>query len=537
MTQHVTPPLVLIPESAPFNPDQRAWLSGYFAALLGPAIEGATALGAAEVPSGPALADNGDAPWHDPSLPLDERMGMAKDRPAPQKLMAAMAQQDCGQCGYNCADYANAIFLKKEERLNLCQPGGKDTLRMLKKLEAELGAASPAGAAATAAEETPRAEAPLGPYGLCRENPAEAVFLSRRRLNAPGGEKETWHIEIDLQGTGIDYVVGDSLGLFPANAPALVDTVIAELGARPERVIATKFGEKTLREHLLTTYALGAAPDSLFQLLSLLTSGAQRRKAQSLAAGEDPDGDLAHLDVLAALHKFPGARPDAEVFLEALDELQPRLYSISSSPKADPGRVSLTVDAVRYSHRSRLRLGVASTHLGERLAETATVRVYLQKAHGFGLPASPETPIIMCGPGTGIAPFRAFLRERAATQAPGRNWLFFGHQRQASDFFYREELNALKDQGVLTRLSLAWSRDGAEKTYVQDRMRENGRELWRWLEEGAHFYVCGDAKRMAKDVERALIDIAAKEGGRSPEDAVAYLAALKKAGRYQADVY
>ncbi len=192
---------------------------------------------------------------------------------------------------------------------------------------------------------------------------------------------------------------------------------------------------------------------------------------------------------------------------------------------------------MRYSHRSRLRLGVASTHLGERLAETAKVKVYLQKAHGFGLPSTPETPVIMVGPGTGIAPFRAFLRERAATAAPGRNWLFYGHQRQASDFFYRDELNGLKDQGVLTRLSLAWSRDGAEKTYVQDRMRENGRELWRWFEEGAHFYVCGDAKRMAKDVERAIIDVAATHGGKSPEEAVAYLAALKKANRYQADVY
>ncbi len=203
----------------------------------------------------------------------------------------------------------------------------------------------------------------------------------------------------------------------------------------------------------------------------------------------------------------------------------------------DVGRVSLTVDAVRYNHRSRLRLGVASTHLGERLPEQTKVKVYLQKAHGFGLPADLSKDVIMCGPGTGIAPFRAFLRERAATQAPGRNWLFYGHQRQASDFFYKDELTQLKDDKVLTRLSLAWSRDGKEKTYVQDRMRENGAELWKWLEGGAHFYVCGDAKRMAKDVERAIIDVAAQHGGKSPEDAVAYLAALKKAGRYQADVY
>ncbi|GJD94315.1 sulfite reductase subunit alpha [Methylobacterium iners] len=533
MSEHVTPPLVLIPETAPFTADQRSWLSGYFAALLGPAVEGATALAPGEMPGSPRLADNDDAPWHDPSLPITERMAMAKDRPEPHKLMAAMAQQDCGQCGYNCADYANAIFLKNEERLNLCQPGGKDTLRMLKKLEEEFGAPGGAARPAGAGEGAAKAEPPLGPLGLCRENPVEATFLSRRRLNAPGGEKETWHIEIDLTGTPIEYVVGDSLGLFPGNPPALVDAVIAELGARPERMI----GAKTLRNRLLTDYALGAAPDGLYQLLSLLTSGEARRKAQALAAGEDPDGDAAFLDVLGALHKFPGARPDAEVFLEALDDLQPRLYSISSSPKADPGRVSLTVDAVRYSHRSRLRLGVASTHLGERLAEMSHVKIYLQKAHGFALPDDLSKDVIMCGPGTGIAPFRAFLRERAATKAPGRNWLFYGHQRQASDFFYRDELNQLKDDGVLTRLSLAWSRDGGEKTYVQDRMRETGAELWKWLEGGAHFYVCGDAKRMAKDVERAIIDVAGTHGGKNPDEAVAYLAHLKKAGRYQADVY
>ncbi len=532
MTQHVAPPLVLIPESAPFNADQRSWLSGYFAALLGPAVEGATALAPGEEPGGQKLADNDDAPWHDPATPITERMDMAKDRPEAQKLMAAMAQQDCGQCGYNCADYANAIFLRKEERLNLCAPGGKETARMLKKLEEEFGASGGEAKKAPAADE-PKEAAPLGPLGFCRENPVEAVFLGRRRLNEPGGEKETWHIEFDLRDTPIEYVAGDSLGLFPANAPALVDAVIAELGARPERMI----GDRTLRDRLMTEYALGSAPDNLYQLLSLLTSGEARKKAQALASGEDPDGDAAYLDVLGALHKFPGARPDAEVFLEHLEELQPRLYSISSSPKADQGKVSLTVDAVRYNHRSRLRLGVASTHLGERLPEQTKARIYLQKAHGFGLPEDLSKDVIMCGPGTGIAPFRAFLRERAATKAPGRNWLFYGHQRQATDFFYKDELNGMKDDKVLTRLSLAWSRDGKEKTYVQDRMRESGAELWKWLEGGAHFYVCGDAKRMVKDVERAIIDVAAQHGGKSADEAVAYLAALKKAGRYQADVY
>jgi sulfite reductase (NADPH) flavoprotein alpha-component len=541
MTMHTPPPALMIPETAPFSPEQRAWLSGYFAALLAPdAAAMPLPLGIGVDVAGPpepaaALADAGDAPWHDPSLPIDQRMTMAEGRPLAPRLMAAMAQQDCGQCGYNCADYANALFLKKEERLSLCAPGGKETLRMLRKLAGELEnakaeakptapAATPATAPATASPET---------RGRSREQPVEAIFLSRRRLNAASSEKETWHIEIDLTECGLDYSVGDSLGVFPVNAPSLVDAVIAQLGARPERMI----GDMTFRERLVTGISLGPAPDALFQLLSYVTGGEQRRKAQALAAGDDPDGDAAQLDVLAALHKFPAARPDAEAFLETLDVLQPRLYSISSSPKACPGRVSLTVDAVRYALNKRLRLGVASTFFAERLELGAAVNVYVQKAHGFALPADPATPVIMVGPGTGIAPFRAFLQERAAIGAAGKNWLFFGHQRQDADFFYKDELTAMKEAGLLTRLTLAWSREGPHKIYVQDRMREVGPDLWQWLAQGAHFYVCGDAKRMAKDVETALVDVVAKHGARSIDEAVAFVQALKRAGRYQADVY
>jgi sulfite reductase (NADPH) flavoprotein alpha-component len=241
--------------------------------------------------------------------------------------------------------------------------------------------------------------------------------------------------------------------------------------------------------------------------------------------------------VLAALEKFPGIRPDPEAFIESLDPLQPRLYSISSSPKTHPGHVSLTVDSVRYDIKGRERLGVASTFLADRVNESGTVKVYVQKAHAFGLPADPNVPIIMVGPGTGVAPFRAFLHERMATQAPGRNWLFYGHQRRDYDFFYEDELTALKAKNVLTRLSLAWSRDNEEKFYVQDRMRQVGRELWAWLADGAHLYVCGDAKRMAKDVERALVDIVAQHGVRTLDQAISFVADLNKQGRYQQDVY
>ena len=535
MTAHVPPPTFTIPESAPFSDEQRAWLSGYFAALLAPvapvSLSGAEAASLAAL-SGPELADNDAAPWHDAAIPLPERMDLAKARPLAPRLMAAMAQQDCGQCGYNCADYANALFLRKEERLNLCAPGGKETARTLKKLADEIGrdGAAPAPSDEAAAVAT---EVPSGPRGYCRENPTSASFLSRCRLNGHASEKETWHIEIDLSGSDVDYVVGDSLGVFPTNSTLVVDAVVAQLGARPERMI----GDKTLRQHLLYDYALGPAPDALFTLFSQITGGEARRKARALGTGEDPDGDLAHLDVLGALHKFPSARPDAEAFLEVLEPLQPRLYSISSSPKADPGKVTLTVDAVRYAINRRQRLGVASTFFAERIEVGAPLKIYVQKAHNFALPGDPATPIIMVGPGTGIAPFRAFLRDRQAAGAPGRNWLFFGHQRQDSDFFYKDELTAMRDAKFLNRLTLAWSRDGVDKIYVQDRMREVGADLWSWLRDGAHFYICGDAKRMAKDVETALVDIAGRHGGMQPDEAVNWLLGLKKTAHFQADVY
>ena len=291
-----------------------------------------------------------------------------------------------------------------------------------------------------------------------------------------------------------------------------------------------------LREVLADGVSLSPAPDMLFQLYSYVTGGERRQKAKALAAGHDPDGDAATIDVLAAIEKFPGIRPDPEAFIEALDPLQPRLYSISSSPKVERHRLCVTVDAVRYHIAKRQRLGVASTFLAERVAPGDQVKVYIQKAHEFGLPADPAVPVIMVGPGTGVAPFRAFLHERMAIHAPGRNWLFFGHQRHDCDFFYEEELAGMKAAGVLTRLSLAWSRDDKEKFYVQDRMRQVGRDVWSWLEEGAHFYVCG-AVRMGQDVERALVDIAARAWRAKPRSGDRLRGRSKERGRYQTDTY
>jgi sulfite reductase (NADPH) flavoprotein alpha-component len=543
MSASPRPPIPsFIPESAPFTPEQRTWLNGLFAGLLG--LEaGATPLASAEVAKlipglinaavapAPAEIDDG-APWHNPATPLAERMKLAEGKALPRRFMAAMAQQDCGQCGYNCKDYADALFAKSEKRLNLCVPGGKETSRMLKSLYQEIGGAPAADtvpARAKAAAPGALAAAP----GRSRDNPVYATFLSRRRLNKPGSEKETWHIDIDLAGSGLDYVVGDSFGVFPANHGDLVGAVLAALHAPADFPI----GERTLREVLTDGVALSPAPDMLFHLISYLTGGERKLKAKRLAAGEDPDGDAAGLDVLAALYKFPGIRPEPEAFIESLEPLQPRLYSIASSPKCDPDRIALTVDAVRYEIDKRMRFGVCSTFLGGRVSPGDKLRVYVQRAQHFALPSDPQKPIIMIGPGTGIAPFRAFLHERQATKAPGRNWLFFGHQRSNYDFFYEHELLAMRAAGLLTRLTLAWSRDGSEKIYVQHRMRQVGRDLWSWLNDGAHVYICGDALRMAKDVEAAILDIIAEHGGCRPPEAAALLAELKAKGRYQTDVY
>ena len=241
--------------------------------------------------------------------------------------------------------------------------------------------------------------------------------------------------------------------------------------------------------------------------------------------------------MLAALQKFPGIRPDPEAFIESLDVLQPRVYSISSSPKANPGRVSLTVDAVHYEIDKRTRHGVCSTFLAGRATVGDRLRVYVQRAQHFALPADPSVPIIMVGPGTGVAPFRAFLQERIATKATGQNWLYFGHQRSDFDFFYEDELKAMRKAGHLNRLTLAWSRDSEEKIYVQHRIQDDGRDIWAWLERGAHIYVCGDAQRMAKDVERTLVDVIAQHGKRLADEAARYLSEMKKSGRYQTDVY
>jgi sulfite reductase (NADPH) flavoprotein alpha-component len=538
----VPPPMLeLIPATAPFSPEQRVWLNGFFAGLLSVEAEAAAAglNGAAPAEAAQPVQEEA-APWHDASMPIDERMKLSEGKPLPRRLFAAMAQQDCGQCGYLCETYSKAIADGAEKKLNLCVPGGKETSRMLKSLLDDAGGVDgvrPSGSDTIA--PTGVGTMVSDPKGLTppargtRDAPVEAIFRGAVRLNDKGSRKDTRHVVLDIAGSGLTYVPGDSFGIYPRNDPALADAVLAALGV-PRRF---PIGAKSIRDTLIEDCSLGLAPDVLFELMSYLVGGERRDKAKALAKGQDPDGDAATLDVLAVLEKLGPVHPDPEAFVESLEQLQPRLYSIASSPLVTPQQIHLAVDAVRYDIAGRRRLGVASTFLADRLQPGASVKVYIQKAHGFALPKDGATPIVMVGPGTGIAPFRSFLWQRKAAKAKGRAWLFFGHQHQATDFFYRDELEAFLADRTLTRLSTAWSRDGAQKVYVQDRMLEAGPELWAWLRDGAHFYVCGDAKHMAKDVESALIEISAKGGQMSEAGARDFIADLKTTGRYQADVY
>ena len=381
------------------------------------------------------------------------------------------------------------------------------------------------------------AAAPTTAYS--RTHPFPARLLASRKLTLDGSDKDTRHYEIDLQGSGLTYEVGDALGLLPANSPGLVQEILEALGFDGEEAVTSHDGAtKPLREALIYDYQV-RAPHKEF-----LAAVSQRDEANTFLRDLlDPnirtelDQYLYGREIIDFLLDSPklGFAPDE--FVKLLRKLQPRLYSIASSLKAHPEQVHLTVDTLRYDAHGRKRHGVSSTFLADRVTETTKLPVFVQQAKHFRLPEKLGKPVIMVGPGTGIAPFRAFLQERQATGATGGNWLFFGAQRSATDYFYQEELAALQASGCLTRLDLAFSRDQADKIYVQTRMQQNAAEMWRWLEDGAHFYVCGDAKRMAKDVDDTLHAVIREAGGRTEDAAKEYVAAMKKDKRYQRDVY
>ena len=593
------PPVPFLPESAPFTAEQRAYLNGFLAGLFsrvpGPASPSApppaptpltplAILFGTQTGTSEGLArriakeasKRGFAPTiHDlaritPAALATERQALVVtstygDGEPPDNakgLWKALSAPDAPRleglrfsvCGLGDSSYARFCGFARDLDARLV---GLGATRVVDRVDCDtdpeepflrwLNAALPALRAdappATPVPASPAADAvsapasPAEPKSHSRSNPYPARLVVNRRVNAPGSAKDVRHLEISLGDSGLAYEAGDALGVLPRNDPGLVAEVVRALGASPETPVEVPgVGTLPLSAALAERLEITRIPRPLLEHFAASTGDAT---LQAVVA-PDANGSLTRFlhgrEVVDLLLAHPQVRLNAQRFVGFLRKLAPRLYSISSSPKAHPGQVHLTVGTVRYESLGRVRAGVCSTFLADRVGPDTAVPVFVHVNRAFR-PPTPDRPLIMVGPGTGIAPFRAFLEERRAVGASGRNWLFFGDQRSATDFLYREELEAFQADGTLHRLDLAWSRDGAEKVYVQDRMRAHAAELHRWLEDGAAFCVCGDASRMAKDVDAALHEVYRTAGGLDADGAAAKVEALKAEKRYLRDVY
>ncbi|MCM3012427.1 assimilatory sulfite reductase (NADPH) flavoprotein subunit [Bacillus subtilis] len=395
--------------------------------------------------------------------------------------------------------------------------------------EAGGGSAAPAPAAASQTGES----------SYSRTNPFRAEVLENLNLNGRGSNKETRHVELSLEGSGLTYEPGDSLGVYPENDPELVELLLKEMNWDPEEIVTlNKQGDvRSLKEALISHYEITVLTKPLLEQAAQLTGNDELRELLAPGNEENVKAYIEGRDLLDLVRDYGPFSVSAQEFVSILRKMPARLYSIASSLSANPDEVHVTIGAVRYDAHGRERKGVCSILCAERLQPGDTLPVYVQHNQNFKLPKDPETPIIMVGPGTGVAPFRSFMQEREETGAEGKAWMFFGDQHYVTDFLYQTEWqNWLKD-GVLTKMDVAFSRDTEEKVYVQHRMLEHSAELFEWLQEGAAVYICGDEKHMAHDVHHTLLEIIEKEGNRSREEAEAYLADMQQQKRYQRDVY
>ncbi|TVP79566.1 MAG: assimilatory sulfite reductase (NADPH) flavoprotein subunit [Puniceicoccaceae bacterium] len=405
-------------------------------------------------------------------------------------------------------------------------------LAALAALKALTQAAAPETSAATTA-----AYAPAAAVTYSRKNPFPAELTERVLLNGEGSAKETIHLEFSLEGSGLEYEAGDALAVIPHNAEDVVEDFIQTTRLDADSPVLIKEEEYTLRTALTSQLDITSLTLPVMKRYNEIARDAKLEKLLDPANKTELQAYLYGREIIDLLHEFPAKEISADALVGIMRKLPPRLYSIASSPKAHPGEVHLTVGVVRYDAHGRQRKGVCSTYLSDRIAEGEKAEVFVTANKHFKVPANNDTPIIMVGPGTGIAPFRAFVEERKARGAQGKNWLFFGDQHYLTDFLYQTEWQDYLADGILSKLDVAFSRDQKQKVYVQDRMRENAKELYAWLEQGAYFYVCGDASRMATDVDVALHDIIEQQGGLNKDAAKAYVKKLKDEKRYLRDVY
>ena len=593
----------VLPESAPFTPEQRAYLNGFLAGLFSYAPAGGTGAASNPVPAPPRLQSltilfgsqtgtaeklarriakeagkRGFAPTiHDlgtyplaslatePNLLLITSTYGDGEPPDNARTFGAALNAEAAPrlagvrfsvCGLGDTNYPKFCGFAREVDARLEQLGAT---RVAARAECDVDyesafatwlgqalaafgvSAPPATAEVTTGGSTGagnvEAEAEVEATGYDRQNPFPAQLVTNRRLNAAGSEKDVRHFELSLAGSNLSYEVGDALGVVPRNDPHLVEEILRALRATGDELVAAPNARSLpAREALLGHYEITRIPSALLQWMARRTGDSVLTRVAAPEANGELTQFLRGREIIDLLTAFPESGLTLVELLPLLRKIQPRLYSISSSLKAHPDQVHLTVGTVRYESLGRRRQGVCSTFLADRTGTTTPVPVFVHHNGAFRPPPA-DRAMIMVGPGTGIAPFRAFLQERRVTGATGRNWLFFGDQRAGSDFLYQDELTSFQSDGLLQRLDLAWSRDQGQKVYVQDRMKSAATELWSWLEAGAAFYVCGDASRMARDVETALLEIIQTAGGRTPDQAREYLQSMKSGRRYQRDVY
>lgn len=383
--------------------------------------------------------------------------------------------------------------------------------------------------------ENPKTDKPA----FSRTNPFQAKVLKNINLNGSGSSKETRHIELSLKDSGLTYNPGDALGIVPSNDPELVAALINEMNWDEEEVVMVgKQGETLpLKEALTNYFEITLLTKKILQQAAAFTENEDLQKLILVENADQLKEYCYGRDLLDLLRDFGPWQASVQDIVSLLRKMTPRLYSIASSLTANPDEVHLTIGAVRYTAHGRNRKGVCSVLCAERVQEGETLPVFVQANKHFHLPESLDKDIIMVGPGTGIAPFRSFVQELAVNQAAGRSWLFFGDQHATSDFLYEDELKKYQQDGVLTKLDAAFSRDTTQKVYVQHKMLEHSKELFEWIDRGAYFYVCGDKEHMAKDVNEALLTVIEKEGAMDRDAAETYLKDLQKQGRYQRDVY